>query len=73
MIATLILGCVLSGAAGFLAGWFRGRRDVVADLDRECGEILDDLKKIPTHCTVCDAGLVAVCLNGCKPSLEKKQ
>lgn len=63
MIPTLILGCVLSGAAGFLAGWWRGRGDFSADLDSECGELLGRLQKIPTACA-CGERFVARCPKG---------
>ena len=63
MISTLILGCVLSGAAGFLAGWWRGRGDFSADLDDTCGEILESLQKIPTSCA-CGERFVASCPKG---------
>lgn len=63
MISTLILGCVLSGAAGFLAGWWRGRSDLATDVDDECGEILGRLQKIPTTCA-CGERFVARCPRG---------
>lgn len=68
MIATLVLGCVLSGAAGFLAGWWRGRQDHAKDIDDDLGKCLEAIEKIRTECQHCGADFKACCPNGCLPT-----
>ncbi len=65
MIATLILGCVLSGAAGFLAGWWKGRQDHSADMQGDLDKLCDVVAGIRTECVACGADYEAMCPKGC--------
>lgn len=68
MIAQLIFGCVLSGAAGFLAGWWRGRSDYGEDLQPDLDKLRDIIMAARTDCETCGALYQARCPKGCPAS-----
>ncbi len=64
-MATLLVGCVLSAAAGFLVGWWKGRQDFSSDLDSDLEGLHQAVLKIRTSCESCGADYVAGCPNRC--------
>lgn len=72
MIQELIVGCTLSGAAGFLAGWLKGSADHSADMQSDVDKLYDVVKSIRTNCEVCGADYQAACPKGCTAPEEGK-
>lgn len=68
MIGTLLVGCVFSGAAGFLAGWWKGHQDHSADMQSDVDKLYDAVQAIRTNCATCGADYQAVCPKGCVPA-----
>ncbi len=65
MIATLILGCVLSAAAGFLAGWWKGHADHSADMQSDVDKLYDTVMSMRTNCASCGTDYETMCPKGC--------
>lgn len=66
-LAHLIWGSFFSCMLGFLLGFWRGRKDLRADLDPIVDEMQSMLEAIPTTCAECNAPLKARCSAGCAP------
>jgi hypothetical protein len=71
MIAQLILGCVLSGAAGFLAGWWKGARDHSADMQGDIDKLYDVVQGMRTACAACGTDYETMCPKGCASTVHK--